>query len=110
MKRTKRREFVMNEKEAEDLRSKARRACMSESQLIRLLIAGYQPPPAPGDDFHHDMQALLDKCDDLTKEAAHLRQKEGKTDILDEVSELRNLRRIFLRKYLQGERKDPLWP
>ena len=60
MRRARRREFVMNDSEAEDLTEKARRACMSESQLIRLLIKGYQPPPAPSEQFYEDMNRLLE--------------------------------------------------
>lgn len=93
----------MNDSEAEDLTAKARRACMSESQLIRLLIKGYQPPPAPGEQFHEDMNRLLDSCEKLADAARYVHKSEGKVDVLDEVNELREMRRIFLRKYLAGQ-------
>ena len=109
MKRMRRREFVMFDHEADDLREKAQKACMSESQLIRLLIAGYQPPPAPDEQFHQEMERLLAACDALTTAARKLRRSEGRDDVQDEVSELRELRRILLRKYLSGERTDALW-
>ena len=109
MKRMRRREFVMFDHEADDLREKAQKACMSESQLIRLLIAGYQPPPAPDVQFHQEMERLLAACDELTVAAGKLRRSEGRDDVQDEVSELRELRRILLRKYLSGERTDALW-
>ena len=103
MRRARRREFVMNDSEAEDLTEKARRACMSESQLIRLLIKGYQPPPAPPEQFYEDMNRLLETCDRLVEAAKYVHKSEGKVDILDEVNELRETRRIFLRRYLAGK-------
>ena len=78
MRRARRREFVMNDSEAEDLTEKARRACMSESQLIRLLIKGYQPPPAPSEQFYEDMNRLLETCDRLIEAAKYVHKSEGK--------------------------------
>ena len=103
MRRARRREFVMNDSEAEDLTEKARRACMSESQLIRLLIKGYQPPPAPSEQFYEDMNRLLETCDRLVEAAKYVHKAEGRVDILDEVNALRETRRIFLRRNLAGK-------
>lgn len=105
MKRTHRREFVMNDEEAADLRNKARSACMPESQLIRRLIKGYHPPLAPDETFHSDMTKLLDSCEALTEAAEKLNKQQGRGDVVNEACELREMRRIFLRKYLTGERK-----
>lgn len=105
MKRTHRKEFVMNEKEAADLKDKARAACMTESHLIRSLIKGYQPPVNPDEHFHSDMNKLLDACEALTEAAENLHKKEGRGDVVNEIDELREMRRIFLRKYLAGERR-----
>ena len=36
-----------NRKEAQDLAAKAKKACLSEAGLIRLLIRGYEPKEKP---------------------------------------------------------------
>ena len=42
--------ILMNKAEAQDLQKKAKRACLSEGGLIRLLLKGYEPREArPGD-------------------------------------------------------------
>lgn len=38
-----------NRKEAQDLAAKAKKACLSEAGLIRLLIRGYEPKEKPDD-------------------------------------------------------------
>ena len=104
MKRTKRREFVMTEKEARELSEKAAGACMSESQLIRLLIAGYRPPMAPGVEFFVDMDALLRAIGELVS-IAKTADFETASIIRSEALALRDLRLSLERKYLTGERR-----
>ena len=105
MKRTKRREFVMNEKEARELSEKAARACMSESQLIRLLIAGYRPPAAPGKEFFEDMAALLKAKSELIS-LAKTTDPVTAAILRSEALALRDLRMKLERKYLTGERRE----
>ncbi len=105
MTRTKRREFVMTEWEAQDLSKKASKACMPESQLIRLLIAGYHPPEAPDKEFYDDMRELLKVSGELVALA-----KEADSDtasfLLYEALALKELRLKLERKYLSGERRE----
>ena len=108
LKRTKRREFVMTEKEARNLSEKASKACMPESQLIRLLIAGYHPPEAPGKEFYDDMRELLKASGELVaapKEA----DPNTASFLLSEALALKELRLKLERKYLSGERSDIQW-
>jgi len=44
-----------NRKEAQDLAAKAKKACLSEAGLIRLLIRGYEPKEKPDDRFYDVM-------------------------------------------------------
>ena len=108
MKRTKRREFVMTEMEAKNLSKKASGACMSESQLIRLLIAGYHPPEAPDTEFYDDMRELLKASAELVVVA---READANTAsfLLSEALALKELRLKLERKYLSGERSDIQW-
>lgn len=47
-----------NRKEAQDLAAKAKKACLSEAGLIRLLIRGYEPKEKPDDRFYDVMREL----------------------------------------------------
>ena len=109
MKRTKRREFVMTQAEFDDLAEKAEKACMSQSQLLRLLIAGYQPPPAPDERFHEEMDALLKRSGELVALGKQIKYGEAADLILSEAKAIRKLRQDIERKYLTGERSDLTW-
>ena len=43
--------ILMNKAEAQDLQKKAKRACLSEGGLIRLLLKGYEREKSPMKDF-----------------------------------------------------------
>ena len=47
-----------NREEAQDLQKKAKKACLSEAGLIRLLIRGYEPREKPDDRFYDAMSEL----------------------------------------------------
>lgn len=106
MKRVHRREFVMNDEEARDLTEKAKCACMTESGLIRMLIAGYQPPPHPDKEFFDDMNRLLESSDRLADAARYAGGSDGNTDVVREADALRRLRLEIERKYLSRKETD----
>lgn len=43
MKRTVKKQFWFSKVEAQDLKKKAKKACLTEAALIRLLLRGYEP-------------------------------------------------------------------
>ena len=47
-----------NREEAQDLQKKAKKACLSEGALIRLLIRGYEPREKPDARFYDAMRGL----------------------------------------------------
>ena len=51
--------------EAQDLQKKAKRSCMSESGLIRLLLKGYEPREKPDERFYDVMRQLAAKANTL---------------------------------------------
>ena len=107
--RDRRREFVMTAEEAADLERKAEMASMSQSRLLRLLIAGYHPPEAPPPIFYEDMSAVLATADRMVEVARKAHDAECKRLLRKEADELRDMRMEILRKYLSGERKDMKW-
>ena len=50
--------ILMNKAEAQDLQKKAKRACLSEGGLIRLLLKGYEPREKPDERFYDVMREL----------------------------------------------------
>ena len=48
--------------EAQELQKKAKKACLSEGALIRLLIRGYEPREKPDDRFYDTMQQHQSAC------------------------------------------------
>lgn len=50
--------ILMNRSEAQDLQKKAKKACLSEGGLIRLLIKGYEPRERPTEEFFDTMREL----------------------------------------------------
>lgn len=58
MRRNIEKHILMSREEAEDLQNKARKACLSEAGLIRLLLKGYEPRERPDERFYKAMQEL----------------------------------------------------
>ena len=65
MKRTIRKYYTMNRKEADELKKKARKACRSEAGLVRELIRGYEPREKPGEEFYYAMRNISKMADNL---------------------------------------------
>ena len=58
MQRTVKKQFWLNREEAEDLADKAKRTCLTEAALLRLLIKGAKLKEQPGDKFFKAMDEM----------------------------------------------------
>lgn len=58
LRRTIKKQIWMNQAEDQELKKKARLACLSEAALIRLLIKGYHPKEKPDDTFYKYMREM----------------------------------------------------
>lgn len=58
MKRTVKKQFWFSRSEAQDLQKKAKKTCLSEAALVRLLVRGYEPKERPDDRFYDVMREL----------------------------------------------------
>ena len=65
MKRTIRKYYTLNRREAEALKKKARKACRSEAGLVRELVRGYEPREKPGEEFYEAMREVSKMADNL---------------------------------------------
>ena len=52
MKRTIKKQVWLNKEEAQALKKKAKKVCLTEAALIRLLLRGYEPREKPDDRFY----------------------------------------------------------
>ena len=52
MKRTVKKQFWFSKAEAQDLQKKAKKACLTEAALVRLLLRGYEPREKPDERFY----------------------------------------------------------
>ena len=70
MKRNIEKHILMNRVEAQDLQKKAKKSCLSEAALIRLLIKGYEPREKPDDRFYDVMRQLSSIGNNINQLAA----------------------------------------
>lgn len=98
----------MNKKEAEELKKKAKNACMTESRYIRMLIADFIPREAPGDRFFADMDKLRELGDELSRKAG-MRSDEEKSILKNEARSLHLLQAKIEREYLRPDKVDKKW-
>ena len=103
-----RKQFWLTKEQAELLEVSARRACIPEVQFIRLLLKGYQPPPAPGEEFFEDMAELLKVSAELIA-VSKICDPENASCLRSEAMALKELRLKLERKYLIGERRNLEW-
>ena len=58
MKRTIKKQFWFSRDEAQDLQKKAKKTCLTEAALVRLLVRGYEPKERPDERFYDVMRQL----------------------------------------------------
>lgn len=71
MKRSIRKYYTLNRKEAEELKKKAKKACRLEAGLVRELVKGYEPREKPGDEFYDAMREVSGMADRLQRILDH---------------------------------------
>ena len=70
MKRTIKKQFWFSRGEAQDLQKKAKKTCLSEAALVRLLLRGYEPKEKPDDRFYDVMRELSSIGNNINQLAA----------------------------------------
>ena len=56
--RTVKKQFWLSRDEAQDLAKKAKKTCLTEAALVRLLVRGYEPKERPDERFYDTMRNL----------------------------------------------------
>ena len=68
--RTVKKQFWFSRDEAQDLQKKAKRTCLSEAALVRLLVKGYEPKERPDERFYDVMRQLSSIGNNINQLAA----------------------------------------
>ena len=63
MKRSIKKQIWLNRDEAEMLKKKAKKACLSEAGLVRFLLKGYEPKEKPDEEFYYEMGRVAELTD-----------------------------------------------
>jgi len=75
MKRTIKKQFWFNREEAQDLKKKAKKTCLTEAALVRLLVRGYEPKEKPDErfyDFTRELSCVGNSLNQLAAKAHSL--------------------------------------
>ena len=63
MKRSIKKQIWLSRDEAEMLKKKAKKACLSEAGLMRFLLKGYEPKEKPDEEFYYEMGRVAELTD-----------------------------------------------
>lgn len=65
MKRSIKKQIWLSRDEAEMLKKKAKKACLSEAGLIRFLLKGYEPKEKPDEEFYYEMSRIAELAESI---------------------------------------------
>lgn len=111
MRRTIEKHILLNRTEAQDLQKKAKKACLSEGALIRLLLKGYAPKEQPDERFYDVMRELSAIGNNINQLAA----KANSLGFVDAVQLSKEAERWHKfqagieREFLRPEKSDLKW-
>lgn len=94
----------LSDSELEDLKSKARTACLTESGLIRMLVAGYTPVAAPDDRFYQTMEMIREFADTIDSIALKANNSADVIAIMSEASRWRQFQYEVEKEFLLPRR------
>lgn len=101
----------LNKEETQTLQKKAKKACMSETGLIRLLLKGYEPKEKPDERFYdvmHELSSIGNNINQLAVKANAL----GYVDSLmikKEAERWHKFQADIERTFLRPDRSDMRW-
>lgn len=111
MKRNIEKHILMNRAEAQDLQKKAKKACLSEAGLIRLLLKGYEPKEQPDERFYEAMRQLSSIGNNINQLAAQANSL-GFVDapkLKKEAERWHKFQADVERQFLRPEKCDMKW-
>lgn len=101
----KKKQFWLSDQQAADLAEKAKKACMTEAGLVRMLLRDYVPPERPGLEFFRDMNRVSEFAVRLQDLSGMTSDEKARDLLTDEAAAWRAFRLEMERKYLKPERR-----
>ena len=105
LKRNIKKQFWFSADEAADLREKARKTCLTEAALVRLLIKGYEPKERPDGRFYTAMQELTQ----FTNKLSELSLITGALELEPEIKRWHQFQMKVEHSFLRPEKNDTKW-
>ncbi len=111
MNRNIKKQLWLNEQEERLLKEKARRTCLSEAGLLRMLLRDYEPKEKPDAAFYHAMNGITSIGNSLNQlvQRAHVMGFVDEVVLEEEISRLRELRLAIEQKYLEPDKRRDSW-
>ncbi len=111
MRRTIEKHILLNRSEAQDLQKKAKKACLSEGALIRLLLKGYSPREQPDERFYdvmRELSAIGNNINQLAAKANSLGFVEA-VQLSKEAERWHKFQADIEREFLRPEKSELKW-
>lgn len=111
MRRTIEKHILLNRTEAQDLQKKAKKACLSEGALIRLLLKGYVPKEQPDERFYdvmRELSAIGNNINQLAVKANSLGFVDA-VQLSEEAERWHKFQADIEREFLRPEKSDLKW-
>ena len=110
-KRKVKKQFWFSREEAQLLQSKAKKACLNEASLVRMLVKGYAPKEKPSDEFYDAMSRISDFGDavNLLSDKAKLEGVAYADEFKKEAKKWHEFRADIERRFLRPDGSDLKW-
>ena len=109
--RTVKKQFWFSRDEAQDLQKKAKKTCLTEAALVRLLVRGYEPKERPDERFYDAMRQLSSIGNNINQLAAQANSL-GFVDaqrLQKETERWHRFQADMEREFLRPEKCDMKW-
>ena len=111
MKRSIKKQIWLSRDEAEMLKKKAKKACLSEAGLMRFLLKGFEPKEKPDEEFYFEMSRigeLAESIESLSRMAD--RDNEVQMNLLrEEVERLHRFQAAIEARFLTPDEAELKW-
>ena len=109
--RTVKKQFWFSRDEAQDLQKKAKKTCLTEAALVRLLVRGYEPKERPDERFYDVMRQLSSIGNNINQLAAQANALSfgGAKKLQKEAERWHKFQADVERQFLRPEKSEMKW-
>lgn len=109
--RTVKKQFWFSRDEAQDLQKKAKKTCLTEAALVRLLVRGYEPKERPDERFYDVMRQLSSIGNNINQLAAQANSLSfvDAQKLQKEAERWHKFRADVERQFLRPEKSEMKW-